>query len=106
MHEIIGAHLSFVFFGEKNPHKPKKTHTSPINTRVKTTPPVGKTPGGVKLTTSKVTSNKELTLQLRSYLGLMNGLEYLEDHPKTCKCLVTPIYKPWKGHLEGEELTY
>ena len=25
--------------------------------------------------------------------------QYLEDHPRTCKYLVTPIYKPWKGHL-------
>ena len=25
---------------------------------------------------------------------------YLEVHPRTCKWLVTPIYKPWKGHLE------
>ena len=27
----------------------------------------------------------------------------LEDHPRTCKWLVAHIYKPWKGHLEGEQ---
>ena len=31
------------------------------------------------------------------------GLYYLEDHPKTCKWLVTPIYRPQKGNLEGEQ---
>ena len=25
----------------------------------------------------------------------------LEDHPRTCKWLITPIYKPINGHLEG-----
>ena len=28
---------------------------------------------------------------------------FLEDHPRTCKWLITSIYKPWKGHLEGEQ---
>ncbi len=31
------------------------------------------------------------------------GDPYLEDHPRTCKWLVTLIYKPWNGHLEGEQ---
>ena len=31
------------------------------------------------------------------------GLYYLEDDPKTCRWLVTPIYRPRKGHLEGEQ---
>ena len=28
---------------------------------------------------------------------------YLQDHPRTCKCLATPMYKPWNGHLEREQ---
>ena len=28
---------------------------------------------------------------------------WLEDHPRTCKWFVTPIFKPWKGHLEREQ---
>ena len=30
---------------------------------------------------------------------LLKPSEYLEDHPRTCKWLITPIYTPWKGHL-------
>ena len=30
-------------------------------------------------------------------------IDCLVDHPRTCKWLITPIYKPWKGHLEGEQ---
>ena len=26
----------------------------------------------------------------------------MEDHPRTCKWLLTPIYKPCNGHLDGE----
>ncbi len=26
---------------------------------------------------------------------------YLEDHPRTCKWLVTPIYKPWMAIYKG-----
>ena len=29
--------------------------------------------------------------------------QYLQDHPGTCKWLVTLVYKPWKGHSEGEQ---
>ena len=31
----------------------------------------------------------------------VTGAGYLEDHPRTCKWLVTTLYKPWGGHLEG-----
>ena len=30
------------------------------------------------------------------------AMPYLEDHPRTRKWLVSPIYKPWNAHLEGE----
>ena len=32
--------------------------------------------------------------------------KYLEDHPRTYKWSVTPIYKPWRGHLEGVPQPY
>ena len=40
-----------------------------------------------------------------SQLSEPNPKVYLEDHPRTCKWLVTPIYKPFNSHLahlEGE----
>ena len=27
--------------------------------------------------------------------------DFCGDHPRTCKWLVTPIYKPYLAHLEG-----
>ena len=34
---------------------------------------------------------------------ILGGGGILEDHPRTCKWLgSTPMYKPWKGHLEVE----
>ena len=31
---------------------------------------------------------------------------YFGDHPRTCKWIVTTLYKPWKGHLEGVPQPY
>ena len=36
----------------------------------------------------------------------MEVSNYLEDHPSGCKWLITPIYKPWKGHLQGVPQPY
>ena len=37
-------------------------------------------------------------------LGHSGRLSLLaSDHPRTCKWLLTSIYKSWKGHLEGEQ---
>ena len=33
---------------------------------------------------------------------LVGWVMYLEDHPRYRKWLVSPIYKPWNAHLEGE----
>ena len=36
------------------------------------------------------------------YSDLFLMVHYLEDHPTQEVDGIAPIYKPWKGHLEGE----